>query len=96
MGCVRFSAGRLNTACRSSAAPVEFTQRKASRREVELGGCKELGALLVSVAAAWQRLLDADGDNLEIEYRHTLEDLGRQQGTLGVIFGKGVSQLVRV
>ena len=31
----------------------------------------------------WQSLLDRDGDELEVHYRHILESLGRQTGTLG-------------
>ena len=34
----------------------------------------------------WPSLLDRDGDELETHYRRTLETLGRQPGTLGVIF----------
>lgn len=30
---------------------------------------------------SWQRLLDADGDELETTYRHVLEQLGRRPGT---------------
>src|SRR5436190_23994644 len=41
---------------------------------------------LKPVADAWQHLLDADGDKLEIEYRHILADLATRTGTLGVIF----------
>ena len=48
---------------------------------------------LKPVADAWQRLLDADGDELEIEYRHTLEDLARSPGTLGVIFRKAQNKI---
>ncbi|WP_422733015.1 HsdM family class I SAM-dependent methyltransferase [Micromonospora sp. WMMD558] len=48
---------------------------------------------LANVAGAWQRLLDADGDKLEIEYRHTLEELGKQPGTLGVIFRKAQNKI---
>src|SRR3954454_10884397 len=36
----------------------------------------------------WQTLLDADGDALEVQYRHILEALGRQVGVLGTIFRK--------
>ena len=35
---------------------------------------------------SWQHLLDKDGDELETTYRHILEALARQPGTLGVIF----------
>jgi type I restriction enzyme M protein len=45
------------------------------------------------VGDAWQRLLDADGDELEITYRHTLEDLAKSSGTLGVIFRKAQNKI---
>lgn len=48
---------------------------------------------LAGVAAAWQRLVDADGDKLENEYRHTLADLGAATGTLGVIFRKAQNKI---
>src|SRR5659263_362535 len=41
---------------------------------------------IVPAHCSWQRLLDADGDDLEVTYRHILENLGKQAGTLGVIF----------
>jgi len=43
--------------------------------------------------AMWQRLLDADGDELEVTYRHMLERLGRETGTLGVIFRKAQNKI---
>ena len=39
-------------------------------------------------AYAWPALLAKDGDALFDHYRHTLEELGRQPGTLALIFGK--------
>jgi len=36
----------------------------------------------------WQSLLKLDGDELEVHYRHVLEELGRQPGSLGEIFKK--------
>lgn len=48
---------------------------------------------LQGVANAWQRLLDADGDKLENEYRHTLENFGVEQNTLGVIFRKAQNKI---
>ena len=36
----------------------------------------------------WDALLKLEGDDLEIHYRHTLEELGRRSGMLGVIFRK--------
>jgi len=37
---------------------------------------------------AWARLVKLDGDDLELQYRHTLEKLGKQGGILGTIFRK--------
>ena len=34
----------------------------------------------------WPSLLKLDGDDLEIHYRHTLEELGKRSGMLGLIF----------
>jgi len=45
-------------------------------------------ASLVPAAYAWPSLLAKDGDELFDHYRHTLESLGQQKGTLGLIFGK--------
>ena len=36
----------------------------------------------------WPGLLELDGDDLFDHYRHTLEALAQQRGTLGLIFGK--------
>ena len=42
---------------------------------------------------SWQRLLDVDGEELESTYRYILETLGRQKGTLGVIFRKAQNKI---
>jgi len=36
----------------------------------------------------WSSLLEKDGDELEVHYRHVLEELGKQPGMLGEIFKK--------
>lgn len=41
---------------------------------------------LVPEDCSWERLLDADGEDLGQRYQGILETLGRSQGTLGVIF----------
>jgi len=41
----------------------------------------------------WQALLAKDGDELEIHYRHTLEELGKRSGMLGVIFRKAQNKI---
>lgn len=48
---------------------------------------------IVPDSCSWQRLLDADGDDLELTYRHMLEQLARQAGTLGVIFRKAQNRI---
>jgi type I restriction enzyme M protein len=42
---------------------------------------------------SWQRLLDADGEELERTYKTILETLGRESGTLGVIFRKAQNKI---
>jgi type I restriction enzyme M protein len=41
----------------------------------------------------WNSLLNKDGDELEIQYRHILENLGRESGILGVIFRKSQNKI---
>ena len=41
----------------------------------------------------WPNLLSRDGDELERHYRLTLETLGREPGTLGVIFSKAQNRI---
>ena len=41
----------------------------------------------------WPSLLVRDGEELETHYRHTLDTLGRQPGTLGVIFNKAQNRI---
>jgi len=43
---------------------------------------------LVPTDYAWPRLLALDGGALFAHYRHTLEALGNEKGTLGLIFGE--------
>jgi type I restriction enzyme M protein len=48
---------------------------------------------IVPADCSWQRLLDTDGDELEVTYRHILERLGRQHGVLGTIFRKAQNRI---
>jgi type I restriction enzyme M protein len=48
---------------------------------------------IVPENCSWQRLLDADGDDLEVTYRRILETLGKEPGTLGVIFRKAQNRI---
>jgi type I restriction enzyme M protein len=41
----------------------------------------------------WESLERRDGDELEVHYRHILAELGRQPGTLGVIFRKAQNKI---
>lgn len=41
----------------------------------------------------WQGLLQRDGDELEVHYRHILETLGKEKGMLGVIFRKAQNKI---
>jgi type I restriction enzyme M protein len=41
----------------------------------------------------WPALLARDGDALEVQYRHTLAELGRKPGLLGVIFRKAHNKI---
>ncbi|RQO83319.1 class I SAM-dependent DNA methyltransferase [Acidovorax sp. FJL06] len=43
---------------------------------------------IVPAEYAWASLLAKDGDDLFEHYRHVLEKLGHEKGTLGLIFGK--------
>ena len=42
---------------------------------------------------SWPMLLERDGDELEIQYRHTLEELGKEPGLIGVIFRKAQNKV---
>ncbi len=48
---------------------------------------------VVPVGLDWQSLLDRDGDELEVHYRHILESLGKQSGTLGTIYRKAQNRI---
>jgi type I restriction enzyme M protein len=41
----------------------------------------------------WKSLLQKDGDELEVYYRHILESLGKERGMLGVIFRKSQNKI---
>ena len=42
---------------------------------------------------SWAKLVKLDGDDLELQYRHTLENLGKQGGMLGTIFRKAQNKI---
>ena len=41
----------------------------------------------------WPSLANKDGDELEVHYRHILEDLAKEKGTLGTIFKKSQNRI---
>jgi len=42
---------------------------------------------------SWSKLVELDGDDLELQYRHTLESLGKEGGMLGTIFRKAQNKI---
>src|SRR5688500_19413376 len=41
----------------------------------------------------WPSLLARDGDELEVHYRHLLEELGREAGMMGIVFRKAQNKI---
>jgi type I restriction enzyme M protein len=50
-------------------------------------------ASLIPMGLDWQSLLGKDGAELETQYRHILDSLGKEKGMLGVIFRKSQSRI---
>jgi type I restriction enzyme M protein len=48
---------------------------------------------VVPDALDWSSLLERDGDELEVHYRHVLTELGRKPGMLGVVFRKAQNRI---
>ena len=48
---------------------------------------------VVPAGLDWESLVNKDGDALETHYRRILDELGRQSGTLGVIFRKSQNKI---
>jgi type I restriction enzyme M protein len=76
---------------------IEYTEQLTYLLFLKMAHERETRVLapeqIVPAECSWQRLLDADGDELEINYRHMLEELARQPGTLGVIFRKAQNRI---
>ncbi len=49
--------------------------------------------VVVPTEYRWSTLAKLDGDELEVHYRHTLEQLGKQSGMLGTIFRKAQNKI---
>jgi type I restriction enzyme M protein len=50
-------------------------------------------ASIIPAKYRWDKLVKQDGDALELQYRHTLEELGKEQGLIGTIFKKAQNKL---
>jgi type I restriction enzyme M protein len=48
---------------------------------------------IVPAECSWSQLLACDGDDLEVQYRHTLEGLAKSKGMLGLIFRKAQNKI---
>jgi type I restriction enzyme M protein len=48
---------------------------------------------VIAAEWAWPTLLALDADELEVHYRHTLEELGKAKGVIGVIFRKAQNKI---
>lgn len=48
---------------------------------------------IIDAQWSWPRLLELDADPLENHYRHTLENLGKAEGVIGVIFRKAQNKI---
>ena len=48
---------------------------------------------IVPVKLGWASLLEKDGDELEVHYRHVLEELDKKPGMLGEIFKKARQEI---
>jgi type I restriction enzyme M protein len=51
------------------------------------------GERIVPEGSDWPSLLARDGDELEVHYRHLLEELGRKSGMTGVVFRKAQNKV---
>ena len=76
---------------------IEYTEQLTYLLFLKMAYERETRSLnpeqIVPPGCSWQVLLDADGDDLEVTYRHILETLGKEPGTLGVIFRKAQNRI---
>lgn len=76
---------------------IEYTEQLTYLLFLKMAHERENRALnperIVPADCSWQLLVDSDGDELERTYRRILEDLGKQQGILGVIFRKAQNRI---
>jgi type I restriction enzyme M protein len=76
---------------------IEYTEQLTYLLFLKMAHEREVRPLrperIVPESCSWQRLLDTEGDALEIAYRHILEELARQPGTLGTIYRKAQNRI---
>src|SRR6476659_3177987 len=76
---------------------IEYTEQLTYLLFLKMEHERETRAIkterIVPPNCSWQRLLDADGDDLEVTYRHILEDLSRRPGVLGTVFRKAQNRI---
>ena len=76
---------------------IDYTEQLTYLLFLKMAHERETRALnpekIVPKDCSWQRLLDADGDELEQTYRHILETLAKQPGVLGVVFRKAQNKV---
>jgi len=76
---------------------IEYTEQLTYLLFLKMAHEREIrplkGEQIVPAHCSWQRLLDADGDDLEVTYRHILEELAKQPGTLGTIYRKAQNRI---
>jgi type I restriction enzyme M protein len=76
---------------------IEYTEQLTYLLFLKMAYERETRSLnperIVPSGCSWQVLLDADGDHLEVAYRHILDVLSKQGGTLGIIFRKAQNRI---
>jgi type I restriction enzyme M protein len=76
---------------------IEYTEQLTYLLFLKMAHERETRAIrperIVPPECSWQRLLDAEGDDLEVTYRHILESLARRPDTLGTIYRKAQNRI---
>ncbi len=74
---------------------IEYVEQLTYLLFLKMADERQMAGLgeVVPYGLDWQSLLDRDGDELETHYRHILESLGKQTGTLGTIYRKAQNRI---
>jgi type I restriction enzyme M protein len=76
---------------------IEYTEQLTYLLFLKMAHEREIRAVnpqqIVPAEFSWQKLLDADGEVLELTYSHILQGLGKKPGTLGTIFRKAQNRI---